>query len=186
MVRVRLWSLSAALAIATAGAGVHLAIGGVGRGGLAQQMLDAVIVPRGAARAGWLPGLAFARPSQEPACTPLTDQVRYWAVRGDPAGVATFLTGHAPSSLRNNETGWLGSTGGAVISYQVGDVPRSRRLAARAELDFTVSALPGGMTGIRADAEVIPPAATCLRSGGPAWSGNAAPAGDQATAGPRR
>jgi hypothetical protein len=89
-----------------------------------------------------------ARPSQEPTYTPLTDQVRYRAVCGDPAGAAAFLTDHALSWLRNDETGWLGTADGAVISYQVGDVPRSKRLAAHAELDFTVAALPDGMTGI--------------------------------------
>jgi hypothetical protein len=33
-----------------------------------------------------------------------------------------------------------------MISYQAGDVPRSKRLAAHAELDFIVAALSGGMT----------------------------------------
>lgn len=47
-------------------------------------------------------------------------------------------------------------------------MPRIRHLAAHAELDFTVAALPRGMTGIRADTEMIPPGATCLTAIGPA------------------
>jgi hypothetical protein len=81
---------------------------------------------------------------------------------------------HGPrrrSVSRHGRADWLGTADGAVISYQVGDVPASKRLATHAELDFTVAASLGGMTGIRADAEMIPPRATCLRSADPAGSG---------------
>jgi hypothetical protein len=113
----------------------------------------------------------FAHPSQEPACHPLTDEVRYWVVAGDPADVTAFLTAHAPSWLPNDGSGWLGSTGGGTISYEVMDAPRGKSLRAQPGLDFTIAALPGGATGVRADAEVVPPGATCTSSGGAAGPG---------------
>jgi hypothetical protein len=135
----RLGSLGAALALA--GVGARLALSpAAGAGGLAGRMLDAVIVPRGAVQVSSLPGSVFAQPSGEPACTPLTDQVRYWVVRGDPAGVAAFLKARTPSQLSNVGTGWLGTTGGETISCEVMDAPRGKSFGAPAGLDCRRSA----------------------------------------------
>jgi len=101
----------------------------------------------------------------EPACTPLTDEARYWVIPEDPAGVAAFLTAHAPSWLPNDGAGWPGTGGGQTISSEVRDAPRGKSFGAPAGLDFTVAALPDGMTGIRADAEVVPAGAASTRAG---------------------
>jgi hypothetical protein len=166
----RLAPLGTAL-ILVAGFGVHEALGSSApRVGLAGRMLDAVIVPAGAVRVARLPGTAFTTPSLEPACTPLTDDVRYWEVPGSPADVAGFLAAHAPAWLPNDGTGSLFTVGGASISLTVDDAPRDSGASSSAELNFTVAALPGGMTGIRADAEVAPASAVCSYSVGPVRS----------------
>lgn len=57
-----------------------------------------------------------------------------------------FLTAHAPSWLPHDGTGWLGTTGGRVISYQVIDAPRGKSFGAPAGLVITVASLPEGTT----------------------------------------
>jgi hypothetical protein len=167
MAWTRLGPLGAVLLL-VAGVGVH---GPSARsGGLAGRMLDAVIVPAGAVRVARLPGTAFDQPSQEPACIPLTDDVRYWVVPGSPSDVAAFLAAHAPGWLPNDGTGTLITAAGEPISYTVSDAPENNSLASPAELNFTTAALPGGMTGIRADAEVPPAEAVCSVSDGPVRS----------------
>jgi hypothetical protein len=170
MVWTRLGPLGAAL-ILVAGVGVHQGLKpSEAGGGLAERMLGAAVVPAGAVRVSRLPGAAFAQPSEEPACTPLTDAVRDWKVPGNAGEVAAFLAAHAPGWLPNDGTGSLVASGGEPISYSVSDAPQDTRLARAAELDLTVAALPGGMTGIRADAEVPAADAACTTSGGPVRS----------------
>jgi hypothetical protein len=173
MAWTRLAPVGAVLVLA-AGVGVHQGLGSSGRGGevggLGGRMLDAIIVPAGAVRVSGLPGTAFAQPSVEPACSPLTDDVRYWVVPGSPADVAAFLAAHTPRGLPNDATGSLVLAAGQAISYTVSDAPQDSRLASPAELNFTTAALPGGMTGIRADAEVAPADAVCASSDGPVRS----------------
>ncbi len=165
MAWTRLAPLGAAL-ILVAGLGVHEALGSsASAGGLAGRMLDAAIVPAGAVRVSRLPGTAFTRPSLEPACTPLTDDVRYWEISRSPAEVAGFLAAHAPAWLPNDGTGSLFTSADAPISRTVDDAPRDSGAASPAELNFTVAALTGGMTGIRADAEVAGANAVCAASG---------------------
>jgi hypothetical protein len=166
MAWTRLGPLGAVL-ILVAGIGVHEGLtSSRAGGGLAGRMLDAVIVPAGAVRVARLAESAFAQPSVEPACTPLTDDARYWTVPGSPADVAAFLAAHAPAWLPNDGTGSL-TSGGQPVSYSVDDAPRNSSLASPAELNFTVAALTGGMTGIRADAEVAPADAVCATGDGP-------------------
>ena len=170
MAWTRLGSLGAVLLL-VAGVGAHQGLRpSTAGGGLAGRMLEAVIVPAGAVRVPRLPGTAFAEPSVEPACTPLTDDARYWAVPGSPADVAAFLAAHTPRWLPNDGTGSLVTAAGEPISYTVSDAPQDSGLASAAELNFTVAALPGGLTGIRADAEVPPADAVCTTSGGPVRS----------------
>ena len=167
--RLRPWRTALML---VAGVGVLMAAGSAGAAdSLAARMLAAAIVPAGAVQVPFLPGSVFVQPSEQPACSPLIDEARYWVVAGDPAGVAAFLKAHPPSGLVNAGTGWLGSTGGQTISYEVADAPRGTSFGAPAGLDFTVAALPGGLTGIRADAELVPPDAGCSESGSATLSG---------------
>lgn len=135
-------------------------------------MLDAAIIPPGAVQVPSLPGSVFAQPFQHPACTPLVDEARYWKVPGNPRNIASFLKVHAPSWIPNSGSG-SGGPSGKPTFYGVFDVPRAKGWSSSAQLDFTVAALRGGATGIRADAEVIPPRSSCARSGGAAEPGNA-------------
>jgi len=151
-----------------AGLGVAWAAGAAGPYLHAERMLDAAVVPPGSVQVIFLPGAVFAQPSQEPACTPLIDQTRYWMVPGDPQDIAAFLRAHAPPGIPNNGTGQLSTTGGQPISYDVLDAERGKSGGFPAELDLTVAALGAGTAGIRADAEVVPADATCTYSGGPA------------------
>src|SRR5215813_4092213 len=140
-----------------AGVGVAWVAGAAGPYLHAERMLDAAVVPPGSVQVIFLPGAVFAQPSQEPACTPLIDQTRYWMVPGDPQDIAAFLRAHAPPGIPNNGTGQLSTTGGQPISYDVLDAERGKSGGFPAELDLTVAALGAGVAGIRADAEVVPP-----------------------------
>jgi len=160
------WAVAGALVLA--GLGVAWAAGTAGPYLHAERMLDAAILPPGSVQVLFLPGGAFAQPSQEPACAPLIDQTRYWMVPGDPQDIAAFLRAHAPPGIPNNGTGQLSTTGGQPISYDVLDAERGKSGGFPAELDLTVAALGAGVAGIRADAEVVPADATCTYSGGPA------------------
>lgn len=166
MMWTRLGPLGGVLVLA-AGAATWFLGAGHGAGGQAGRMLTAAVLPPGAVQVSGLPGSAFSSPSQEPACHPLTDEVRYWTAPGDPAQVAAFLQAHPPAGLSYNGNGSLfDSTTGHVISYDVTDTLPGHGFGAPAGLDLTVAALPGGATGIRADAEVVPPHAACTSSGG--------------------
>jgi len=158
------WAVAGALVLA----GAAWAAGAAGPYLHAERMLDAAIVPPGSVQVFSLPGSVFAQPSEEPGCTPLIDQPRYWMVPGDPQDIASFLRAHAPPGIPNNGTGQLSTGGGQTISYDVLDTERGNSGGSPADLDFTVAALGAGMAGIRADAEVIPGDATCSYSGGPA------------------
>jgi hypothetical protein len=157
------WAVAGALALA----GVAWAAGAAGPYLHAERMLDAAIVPPGSVQVFSLPGGVFAQPSQQPGCTPLIDQARYWMVPGDPQGIASFLQAHAPPGIPNKSVGWSGTGGGQTASYDVLDAERGNSGGSPAELDFTVAALGAGMAGIRADAEVVADGATCSYSGGP-------------------
>ncbi len=131
--------------------------------GQAEQMLDAAIVPSGAQQVASLPGTAFAQPGQHPACNPLVGETRYWQVSGAPQDVAAFLAAHAPSWITNSGTGQSGNNG-ENTSYIVFDTPAGDTgWNSSNTLVFTIAALPEG-TGIRADAEVIPPGSSCVSS----------------------
>ena len=157
------WAVAGALVLA----GVAWAARAAGPYPHAERMLDAAIVPPGSVQVFFLPGDIFAQPSQEPGCTPLIDQTRYWMVPGDPQDITSFLRAHAPPGIPNNGAGWLGTGGGQTISYDVLDTERGDSGGSPADLDFTVAALGAGITGIRADAEVVANGATCSYSGGP-------------------
>jgi hypothetical protein len=157
------WAVAGSLVLA----GVAWAAGAAGPYLHAERMLDAAIVPPGSVQVFSLPGGVFAQPSQQPACTPLIDQTRYWMVPGDPQHIASFLREHPPPGIPNNGAGWLSTAGGQTISYDVTDAERGNNAGSPAELDFTVAALGAGMAGIRADAEVVADGATCSYSGGP-------------------
>ena len=119
-----------------------------------------------------LPGQFLGEPFQRPICEPLIDLTRRWVMRGDPAEFAAFLTAHAPSWIPNSGTGEAGQgpTASPTSAYGVIDMVRAVSLngVGSPTLVFTVASIGGGETGIRADAQVLPPNAVCVRAGGPA------------------
>jgi hypothetical protein len=157
------WAVAGSLVLA----GVAWAAGAAGPYLHAERMLDAAIVPPGSVQIFSLPGGVFAQPSQQPACTPMIDQTRYWMVPGDPQHIASFLREHPPPGIPNSGAGRLSTAEGQTISNDVTDAERGNSSGSPAELDFTVAALGTGMAGIRADAEVVADGATCSYSGGP-------------------
>ena len=163
------WAVAGSLVLV----GVAWAAGAAGPYLHAERMLDAAVVPPGSVPVFFLPGAVFAQPSQKPGCAPLIDQVRYWIVPGDPQTIAAFLRAHAPPGIPNSGEGQLSTADGQRISYDVFDAEPGHSEGSPADLDITVAALGAGIAGIRADAEVVPADATCIRSGGPAPTAHA-------------
>jgi len=133
-------------------------------------MLDAAILPSGAQEVASLPGSIFAQPSLQPGCDPLVDETLYWQVSGAPQDVASFLAAHAQSWMSSPGSGQGGNVNGGPTSYFVFDSPKGTDWNSSDMLDFTVAGLPTGETGIRADAEVVPPGSSGVSAGGPSSS----------------
>jgi hypothetical protein len=74
--RTARWAVAGSLVLV----GVAWVAGAAGPYLQAERMLDAAVVPPGSVPVLFLPGAVFAQPSEEPACAPLIDQVRYWIV----------------------------------------------------------------------------------------------------------
>ena len=134
--------------------------------GKAFQLLDAVVVPPGSRQERSLPGRAFQGPWEGPRCTALVDESRLWKVAQEPDSVASYLSAHAPGWIPYNGTGQLSGlfTGTGLEGYPTG--PGWSAPGSPYQLDVTVSPAGSGFTGIRADAQVVPPGATCDTKGG--------------------
>ena len=130
--------------------------------GRVAQVLAAAMTPGSATEVRSLPGEAFSRPFQGVACEPLVNKTRRWVVEGDPATVVSFLVSHAPAWIPNVGTGESRSAGATY--YGVLDEVQAVGWDPSTQLVFSVGALGDGETGIRADAEVVPPGAVCVRS----------------------
>lgn len=127
-------------------------------------MLDAVIVPMGASQTASLPGTVFTEPGESIACTPLVDETTYWEASGTPAqAAAAFLAADAPSWIPNKLNGSGGDVSGGTTTYfVVGDSVLGPGWNGDDRLVFVIADLGNGSTGIRGDAEVIPPGSACL------------------------
>ncbi len=135
--------------------------------GQAQQILDAAALPRGAIQVSCLartalPGAAFAEPATKPACNPLVGATRFWEVPGAPEPVAASLKKDTPPWLSTGGVGETGNVNTGQFYYWVeGIVLIGSNWTAGDSLVFSVDSLADGQTGIREDAEVIPPGSVC-------------------------
>jgi hypothetical protein len=92
-------------------------------------------------------GGQLARPAVGPAATPnVVDRHAWWRVPGAPAAVLAYLGAHPPAGARR----FLSGPGVAGFDWR----PRRGVLSRRWVIVHAV-ALPGGSTGVRADAQVV-------------------------------
>jgi hypothetical protein len=93
------------------------------------------------------------------ACDPIVDATTLWLIRGSAGKLTTFLLGHVPPGMTNDETG-SSTSGGFTTSYSVADVPLGKHPAQRT-LVFTFG--PAGQaTALRVDALTIPSGSMCM------------------------
>jgi hypothetical protein len=114
-----------------------------------------------------LPGKEFDQPWEKQVCSSLVDVSRLWDVPGDPVAVLAYLHAHPPNWIPYSGSG--SQTGRPVLYFLTGYPagPGWSSQASAYELDLTVASTGSGLTGIRADGQVVPPGASCRRSGGP-------------------
>lgn len=122
----------------------------------AAALMAALRLPPGAASSSTEPaggGTVLAKPPVRPATPNLIDDHRWWVVPGDPAAVLVFIRQHPPagSTLFQSGSGNIGP-GFAVLGYAW--PARPGVLSSRWLVVETVS-LPGGSTGLRADAQDV-------------------------------
>lgn len=123
--------------------------------------------PPRAQSAGKLGGAKFASPAEQPACTPLDLRTRYWTSTLDGAAVQRYLSAHPGRHLRANGGG-EGMIHGVVDSWIVTLQPlrvKPGTDASNDEIVYEIAPLAHGV-GIRVDAEVVPPHASCEYAGG--------------------
>ena len=128
----------------------------------ADQLLDAVVAPPGSARVHTLEGTSFAEPFYSLDCRPgLVDRTRYFIVASNAYEVALYLDSHMPSWIVSSGGIGRASQRGVVETYGVQATPVGRGWDSHDELVFDVAPLGNGQTGVRADAQVLPPGTGC-------------------------
>jgi hypothetical protein len=132
------------------------------------RVVGRAILPPGSRDVARLPGKTLSEPAQVSACDPLVDATTLWLVRGPAGTLTTFLVGHVPPGMTNDESGSM-TLRGVTTSYSVADIPRGKH-PAQETLIFTFWPV-GRATGLRVDALTVPSGALCMSGGG----GNAVP-----------
>src|SRR5260370_37670697 len=133
----------------------------------ANRLLASAVLPPGSRPVAHLPGRHLAGPAQLPACNPIEDATRLWAIPEAPTPLSAFLVSHVPTNMTNQVHG--GSTfRGVPISYVVVD---ARTASSSDELVFTFARV-GSWTGLRVDAVTVLRGATCLGGGSGRGSGD--------------
>ena len=130
----------------------------------AQQILSRVELPPGSHPVGHLGGTEFRGGFDVPACSPQTDDVRFWSIPGNVQDVVTFFRRHPTIGTEGSEG--YGPTPSNVAAAMVIMENTSLPRAQQATFDVTVGQLGSGHVGIRADAYVAPPSSTCVSGGG--------------------
>ncbi len=124
----------------------------------ATTLLDRLLLPAGAKASRTEPvggGSSLAHPAQTTASGDLVDLHRWWVVPEQPEALSEFFQSHAPAGSRldlHGTSGFAGEIKSWVVGYEWGakpDVISSRSLL------MEVVALPGGRSGVRADAQEI-------------------------------
>jgi hypothetical protein len=128
------------------------------------RMVKSAVLPPGSRDVTRLPGKTLSEPAQLSACDPLADATTLWLVSGSAGRLTTFLVGHVPPGMSNDETG-SSTLRGVTTSYSVADVPRGKH-PPQETLVFTF--WPVGRAhaiGLRVDALTVPSGALCMSAG---------------------
>jgi hypothetical protein len=123
------------------------------------RLVKNAVLPPGSRNVARLPGHNLSEPAQVSACDPLVDATTLWLIRGSAGKLMTFLVGHVPPGMRNDESG-SSSSGGVTTSYSVADIPLGKHSGQRT-LVFTFGPV-GRATGLRVDALTIPSGSICM------------------------
>jgi hypothetical protein len=122
----------------------------------ASARLAALNLPPGAQRSGTEPaggGSALANSAGTPATPNLVDDHAWWVIPGSPQSVVVYIGAHLPAGSTANLSGSGGSPQHVTVAGfswpAVTDVLSYRQLVVEAV------SLPGGATGLRADAQVV-------------------------------
>jgi hypothetical protein len=126
------------------------------------RMVKGAVLPPGSRDVTRLPGKTLGEPAQVSACDPLADATTLWLISGSAGKLTTFLVGHVPPGMSNDETG-SSTLRGVTTSYSVADVPRGKH-PPQETLVFTFWPV-GRATGLRVDALTVPSGALCLSAG---------------------
>jgi hypothetical protein len=128
------------------------------------RMVKSAVLPPGSRDVARLPGKTLSEPAQVSACDPIVDATTLWLVRGSAESLTTFLAGHVPPGMRNDETG-SSTSGGVTTSYSVADMPLGKHPPQRT-LVFTFWPVSRARaTRLRVDALTVPSGALCLSGG---------------------
>ncbi|HEY5195008.1 MAG TPA: hypothetical protein VIJ39_14220 [Solirubrobacteraceae bacterium] len=132
----------------------------------AEQLLGLLVLPLGARSSPHTPaggGSTLARPSLSVATPDVVDRHAWWIVPGQPRALLGFLAAHPPAGSRNSASG-SGGVRGVTTSWSVQfQWPPIAGVLQERFLVLTLVRLPGGSTGVRADAQdvwVIPRSAS--------------------------
>lgn len=121
-----------------------------------------------AAKASAFPGPIFGQPAQQPACEPLDLRTAYWTSDWTGLAVEQYLVTHPGPHFQVSGSGTSTGPGGVtslsvVLEPKTGATGPPAGGAGRAILVYEIAPLPKGI-GIRVDAVVVPPNATCTTS----------------------
>jgi hypothetical protein len=126
-------------------------------GQVATQLLDRFVLPRAAqplAREPRGDGGLLRLPETVSGSAELVDRHRFWRVRGPLASAEAFVTKHQHGARRTASATAGGPDVPANHSVTFTYVARNTFISSR-QVEVTFVSLPGGWTGIRADAQVV-------------------------------
>lgn len=124
----------------------------------AERILRRMVMPAGATRVAAEPagdGGVLHAPASKPAAIGLVDRHRFWEVPSSLDSVIAFIKAHPPrESQLVTENGALSGPGIPPNQWLTFSLPATASMATR-WLNVDAVALPGGQTGLRADAQVL-------------------------------
>ncbi len=123
----------------------------------ATELLSKLVLPPGAKQSSTEPAgdhSALAGPSSFPATGNLVDLHRWWLVTGSPHSAIAYIRAHGPRGSNLNETSTSSGDSATFVAVGYG-WPSDLRVLASRELLIGAVQLPGGVTGLRVDAQDV-------------------------------
>jgi hypothetical protein len=124
----------------------------------ADGLLAALSLPAGARPSAGEPsgdGSQLARPAERPATPNLIDVYEWWTVPGTPAEVLSYIEAHPPAGSHRDVRGSATEQGHTSYVFSGFQWPARTGVLGQRELVVELAALPGGVTGVRDDAQVV-------------------------------